>query len=39
MADTLSRSPIHCSDTDTSDLQEEAEYLMHGTVYWLIVTS
>ena len=28
MADTLSRAPIRHSDTDTSDLQEEAEYLM-----------
>ena len=28
MAGTLSRAPIHHLDTDTSDLQEEAEYLM-----------
>ena len=32
MADTLSRAPIHRSDTDTSDLQEEAEYLMEMCV-------
>ena len=32
MADTLSHAPIHRSDTDTSDLQEEAEYLMEMCV-------